>query len=275
MKVGFIVPIKYLNLSLESDFHLILPHIVEKYPEYGEFYKRRIEAGDFVMLDNSAFELGKPIDAQIQKRIAYELNVNEVVLPDFLSDSKETLKSIEKTLSTVYTNNDFSIAAVSQGKDIESYIDCFRQLVEIKEINTVCMPAIIEFPVKNIGWEVPFRMPEMVLRRIYLIEHLYERGIINELIKSRKQIHLLGSYDQVELYYYRTKGYNFVRSNDSSSAFVHGQRGIRYTLTGLPCKKIEEKIDFGCSNLTEYQIDCVKHNMNMIKWFAQGGWVVS
>jgi len=140
MKVGFIVPVKYLRLSLESDFHLILPHIVEEYPEYGKFYKKRIKAGDFVMLDNSTFELGRPIDIEKQREIAYKLQVNEVVLPDFLGDSNKTLKNIEKTLSTIYTNKDFSIAGVSQGKSFKSYINCFQQLIKIKEINTIGMP---------------------------------------------------------------------------------------------------------------------------------------
>ena len=58
MKIAFIPTIHTLETD-NTDYHLALTHLVLKYSEYAEFYKKKREQGDFVILDNSLIELGK------------------------------------------------------------------------------------------------------------------------------------------------------------------------------------------------------------------------
>ena len=61
---GLISPTKYLHLIPEdSTFHLLLAHLL-KDDEYAAFYRKRKEQGDFIIIDNGAFEFHKPLETR-------------------------------------------------------------------------------------------------------------------------------------------------------------------------------------------------------------------
>jgi hypothetical protein len=79
--------------STLSRHHLVLPQI--KNEQYRQFYKQRREKGDFIILDNGAYERNKDWHLLLEAIPFYDPDV--VVLPDFY------LKSWEKTLHEATT----------------------------------------------------------------------------------------------------------------------------------------------------------------------------
>ena len=83
MKFCPIVPIKYLSkLAGLSSNHMVLAQwLTEK--KYFNFYKKRKEKGDFIILDNGACELGKSLEPQVLLDWCEKLGgVDILVVPD-------------------------------------------------------------------------------------------------------------------------------------------------------------------------------------------------
>jgi hypothetical protein len=88
----------------------------------------------------------------------------------------------------------------------------------------------------------------------------------NDLIVKGKKYHLLGASDCVE--YRFLKKYPFITTADTSSPVVHGIHSISYYDYGLPCEKIEKKIDFDCK-LNLKQMQNITKNIRIVKNFAK------
>jgi hypothetical protein len=81
MQFCVISPIAGLNqFSTLSKSHLVLAQ--RKEPEYVEFYKERKRLGDFIILDNGAYET-EVVSTDRLIEMAREYNADVVVLPDF------------------------------------------------------------------------------------------------------------------------------------------------------------------------------------------------
>lgn len=101
MRFSPLVPINSLeSVASLSDFHLCLIHLMQESIEYANFYRERVLKGDFVILDNSACELGSSVSIEeIKHWYTYLEGPAVVVLPDtqegcnvqFLRESKEHL----------------------------------------------------------------------------------------------------------------------------------------------------------------------------------------
>ena len=282
MKIAIICPVPHLrDFAIQSDFHLILPHLYNKFPEYLEFYKERIKKGDFVIQDNSFFELEKSFDWRHSIEYAEDLKVSELVIPEVLNDREGCKKIRESFLNNVYYKykSKIPLLAVAQGKNAEDLIDDILDLQNVNEISTIGIPF-------DLRWEDLFYtqgVPSLTLRRVlnrwYVINKLVE---ISEIVGLKlKPVHLMGLSDGIELSHYRDKEkFYFIRSNDSSSAYVHGSNLIWYNNKGLPSEKISEKLDFG-SDLNSVSIklfgntspvslmnQCIDYNIEILKQFA-------
>ena len=84
MKIANICPPDLLDDVIDEGetYHLVLTSIINKYPAYREFYLERIERGDFVILDNDAYEITDGGSTDDLIRAIQELKPSEVVLPD-------------------------------------------------------------------------------------------------------------------------------------------------------------------------------------------------
>jgi len=280
IKLGIICPIPHLkDFAVQSDFHLVLPHLIKQYPEYKNFYVERSKAGDFVLLDNSIFELDTPLSNEELLDIAEECGFSEVVSPETINDSVESYSQLESFLTThQHRNSKVQVLAMLQGK---SFVEMSRyaiQLEDIKEVNTIGIP----FRLENVdsGEESFSSIKSLTLRRVFLrwkfIFHL-----ATCVGKGFQPLHLMGLSDGLELQMY--EGGNSaeldgltIRSNDSSSAFVHGAEMISYEDRGLPVEKISKKLDFtrdlaneGPKEIYNMCMLTINHNIKMLKQFAQ------
>jgi hypothetical protein len=84
MKIANITPIPLLDKVLDDleTYHLVLTSLMNESEAYRQFYQRRIARGDYVILDNDAFELGESLPVDAIGDAALEFHPSEVVLPD-------------------------------------------------------------------------------------------------------------------------------------------------------------------------------------------------
>jgi len=268
IRLGFIVPTAYLEeFASKSDFHLILPHVCEESEQYKTFYKQRAQQKDFVMLDNSIFELEYAYEGDKFIDLALETGVSEVVVPEVLRNRKESLKKTEKFLTLIHSRFPlffpFRLAATVQGETFDEMAEHIKELYKIKEINTICIPFDLDY--ESLYMCFYSKTLRRVVNRINFVAWMREMGYVE------KEVHLLGLSDGVELQVYKEEKYPFIRSNDSSSAFVHGYYCLKYTVKGLPVEKIEKKLDFSLKGpLSCLQRECIEHNISMLKAFVNG-----
>jgi hypothetical protein len=264
MQHGIICPVKWLEkFAIQSKFHLILPHLFEKYPQYKEFYKERAKKGDHILIDNSIFELEKSFDYKKILEYAEEIGAKEVSAPEVLKD-KEASKKLRDEFLNYYnkSGSKVNILAVAQGNNIIEIIESYAELMEVNEIKALGLPFDIDEEITGISDKVKSLTLRRVFNRWFIVDQISKMYFY----KEPKPTHLMGLSDALELQKYSK--YSWIRSNDSSTAFVHGVNKIRYTDKGLPCEKIKQKLDFGgYQSLNQQQIDDINYNINKIlKW---------
>ena len=98
MKLAIIAPTALLDKCNERshNFHLVLAHECINNHEYIRYYVERSMAGDHIILDNGAYELGNSIDGPTLLAVAEQLHPAEIVCPDVMFDKDETVaQSVE------------------------------------------------------------------------------------------------------------------------------------------------------------------------------------
>ncbi len=99
MKFAPVVPIAHLDLTLASDYHMALAHLILKYPEYEDFYARRSDEGDFVLVDNGVIELGHPMLPEAVATAARRVKATEVVLPDAVEGYEANMAAFHNAIN--------------------------------------------------------------------------------------------------------------------------------------------------------------------------------
>lgn len=267
MQHGIICPVSQLErFATQSKFHLILPHLIEQYPAYKEFYTYRAKEGDHVLIDNSIFELEKSFDYRKMIEYAEEIGAVEISAPEVLKDRDASRELRDEFLEYyVKSGSKVNILAVAQGRSIQEVENSYFELLGISEIKALGLPFDLD---DNTGeYASTEGIESLTLRRVLnrysLICGIDVIAILDKL--ELKPTHLMGLSDAVELQLYKHGEYNWIRSNDSSTAFVHGVNGVRYTERGLPCEKIKQKLDFGgYKELTPGQIEDINYNISTI-----------
>jgi len=266
MKLGIICPVKHLqDFATQSDFHLILPHLYNEFPEYKEFYRERIKQGDFVLQDNSIFEAGTSLDCHYLLEQAEDLGVSEMAAPEVLGDADESKKLLVKFLDYRETmGSKIPVFATVQGKTFQDMLDYFFELNGIDEVSTIGIPSDTDY-VSSYSYGYLSPTLKKVFNRLGLVQEIEKTRLIGNI--EIKPVHLLGLGDGVELQ--RQKYISWIRSCDSSTAYVHGAEGICYGMRGLPCEKITDKLDFGSSLGRQLQFHAVHYNIQMLKQFVK------
>lgn len=266
IKIAILAPILHLeDFSSLGDIDMALTHLVLKNQLYSSYFVKQILKNNYVILDNSVFELGRPMkDKHIIKAVKI-IRASEVVAPDFFGKGQKTVaycKSFIKVLKTNKMFDEFKIQAVAHGKDLKDWVECYNTLASMDNVDVIGVPFGIMF---NVPWAKKFstRTKQMAENRFKLIKYLVENCIINK----EKEHHCMGVSDGKELYELNKLG--VIRSNDSSSAVAHGMHGIVYTMDGLPCEKIKSKLNF-YAKIPEERFKDIYYNIKVLKAFASG-----
>ena len=269
MLVAHIVSVPHLDLVIQrkQGLHLILAHLCDEEPKYKEFYKKRAEAGDYIILDNSAYELGHSYPAERLFELGLEIGCKEIMAPEAFGDSKQTqdlvMDFVFKRDKYLSPTSGIGIFATICGATRYDFLQCYANLIQSSAITCVGLSYRVE-AFHSSAIKHPSRTMTRALNRIAMTKSLEEYGMVNR----TKAHHLLGCNDPTELYH-QSYMHPWIRSCDTSTAFVHGAAGIEFLPTkGLPGERVGN-IDFHLEVNDPVRIRKIQVNMDTLERMSQ------
>ena len=245
MKVAIIAPIPHLKYTQLGTMHMALAHLVLKSSAYSQFYKNE---SMFKILDNGTFE-GEPIPFEKVLTIAELINAQEIVLPDIMYDSKQTVQLADNTMGLLMKKGlltKYRWLGVVQGRTEEEWWDCFHYFNHHPHISTIGINKL----------STPLAFGGTTANaRLHVTKYLEEEGYV----KQNKAYHLLGgSYEIVREVHSHP---SWVRSIDSSAPIIYGGKGISLTRPNI--KAVKGPVDFDRSIAAIYE-PCIIENIQAI-----------
>ena len=179
----YISPISLLDqIPITSNTHLVLAHLVDQSEEYANFYKQRSELGDYIIQDNSAYELKEPYSPEKLLSLAKQCGAHAIVLPDYpFQHSQKTVDAAIK-YAPIYKEAGYQTFFVPQSEvgDLEDWIQAYMWASNNNNIDIIGISIL----------GVPNALPDIdpVFARVVMMQILKERYIFNE----HKHHHFLG-----------------------------------------------------------------------------------
>lgn len=161
-----------------TNYHLVLPHLLQQ-KVYRDFYISRGQEGhhgakDYVILDNGIAE-GMEIGAKHLMTLAEDLRPHEIVVPDTMGDSKDTLAKAQGFAR--YAEPDYKYMFVLQGSSPQEVMQCL-------------------YTIDNSPWAV-YITTLGIPRHLGDIHKWFRISLLEQLLQlefhNRYEIHFLGS----------------------------------------------------------------------------------
>lgn len=217
MGLAHIVPTSGLKYIENDPFQMTLAHLFDD-EEYFNHYKNELAKGNFVIMDNGAFE-GADLSNEEIYELYLRLKPTEVVLKDILLGGDESFEVTKESYEFFKDKNiDAKLMAVPQGNTIDEW-----------KANAL---KIIDLGVDTIG------IPRVVAR-------LYEGARLDaaKFVRDNDldiEIHLLGAAEDFKETKNVLDKVN-IRSMDTSLAFMINKEGLEISLES---KRPNKSIDF-------------------------------
>lgn len=258
MNISHELPLQLLKNSPKySDYDFCLPTYWYSSEEYKQYFLDAKSKGRFIIADNGLFE-----DDYFSPEDLYEF-INELqpdyfVLPDVWNDAEKSLKYAGDWVHYI----DFKhtkYMAVIQCTDLEIGSELYKEYIHLG-VSGIAFNHSSEaykdlFPHENIH-------VSKMMGRIQFINHLKKNNIIDPNIHH----HLLGCNTPDEFKYYG-KGYEFIKTADTSNPVIWGCQGKYYDIhTETSKTKPQEKIEvYFEQNITPDQISAIEYNIRQLK----------
>jgi hypothetical protein len=228
LKIALIPPIPDLDRCPRTGFHLILAHLLHE-EEYTRFYQVRRKAGDYLILDNGAHELGVSLKEGELLTLCRQLRAQELVLPDVLFDRRGTVERTKRMLKYIVNPNGWRhflsagaprFMLVPQGTDRADWAMCLKHLLEVWDEYSAKTPVKLANPVIGISKDYDDWKGGLA----YLIGH-YVEPLLR--IDGRQfDVHCLGWPNNLWAIAKVKRNQPYVRSTDSAKPFVYAKNGI-------------------------------------------------
>lgn len=141
----FIAPTEYLPMSAtKSRSHLVLAHLVNDDPTYRKFYQERSEAGDFIMMDNSAYELKEPYSPEKLLDLGKACGAHAIVLPDYPFQDSIVTSTAARKFAPIFKDAGLQTFYVPQSKrgNFEDWFDAYVWATEEEDIDIIGMSIL-------------------------------------------------------------------------------------------------------------------------------------
>lgn len=266
MKLALIPPYDLLQYTEESNYQLMLPQCVEESERYANHYHKLCQDGDqFVILDNGAAE-GVAFDWEKLIDIAYQFEVNEIVIPDTLGNKNETIEKAQmfkQYFEVGHTHcqwqflRDFQFMFVVQGQNLDEVLESAAWAAEESWITTIGIPRHM------------IDTLELQTARI---------RIANEITKMHvnKDIHFLGANGKApgemqSLATRATTNQAYVRGMDTSLPFNYAYKRYGVGTKLEPAVRSLHRPD-GYFNLPaeEFDPEILDHNVKVVFRYTNG-----
>jgi len=259
MKISHELPLSLLEHSLDwNDYEYCLPHLIDKFPAYRQFFLDSSERDRFIIMDNGLFEGVVHTTQDLLEKIDL-IQPNIFIVPDEWNDRDMTAKNA-KHWTQYKLPFKTKLMVVLQGKTINEIHTLYQQCVDLGYTHFAFNHSSVVYQ-ELVGSENT--LANQSVGRVLLIEYL----ITQKLIKDHHYIHLLGASTPQEFTYYRDLQPNLINSVDTSNPIIAGALSTRYTDIGLlekPLNKIEEFME---ANL-EDRLEDIKFNVSKFKEFC-------
>lgn len=244
-----IAPTSYLSYTAASNTHLVLAHIVDKDWQYCNFYRKLSDRGDDrIIMDNGAFELGKPYDPDKLIELAHMCGAHAIVLPDYPGQKSQLTIDAATTYAPIFKSNGFSTMYVPQSQ-VGDYSDWYNGYMWTHEEGNDLVDII--------GMSIlalPNAMPH--------IPKSYVRVVITELLQrtysfnKNKYHHYLGlnSGPALEIpALIRMKALNSCDSSNPVWMAILGHEYSYNTDSYLAVSKVKKEVDFSMPVINDGQ----------------------
>lgn len=241
--IALISPIRSLGTTLVSKTHMaIAPWVYQRDKRYVDFYRSRAEAGDYVILDNGAFETGQSIVAKDLIEVAESIGAKEIVVPDVFRDRKKSTKLTISSYKKLKDNFGGNLMIVPQGADEADWIEAFAELYD----KYGGEPHII--------WGIPKWLGEKNSTRANLIGKLpIGPG------DPAPTFHALGLSKFAEIHYFKDQ--MLIRGFDTSMPYVHAYYGHFTTAGTTQATDHARPDDFLTKSFNRAQTDAMYSNI--------------
>ena len=229
-RMAHIVPVGSLEKIQTRGYHMCLANIVTRDSVYADFYANLASDDDhWVLMDNGAAE-GEQLPTDILVKCYDAIQPDEIVLPDTLCDGVDTLRKTEEVIAKIdeyYQNKvPFSFMAVPQGKNLEEWYECAKQMVANPRIKTIGISKFLQIATNDIT--VRWKAAKLL------------DGLIKQNRRYDMEAHLLGCGESPLLIDSIRKSFPFVRGCDSAYAYLCTQADKRiYVDTSRPSGEID------------------------------------
>lgn len=240
-KISHIVSSDLLDMIDGRDFYMCLANVASKDENYCNFYKKKVEDGAFVLLDNGAAEADQ-MTLDVMWSVIEKINPSEVILNDCLMSCEETLeRSIEALKFYKQKGYKGQYLFVPQGSDLREWIRCYEYMKQYcletnEHISTI---GVSKFVTK--GWN----------------DSEARYSCCSYLNHDKPQVHLLGCHENINEVAKISNQFDFIRSNDTAIAYIYALSNKKITDGDRP----SGEINFIKSDLDESQIELLKENM--------------
>jgi hypothetical protein len=261
MKISHEVPLSLLKHNYEwSDYDYLLPHLLDKYQEYKDYFLKARKDERFIIQDNGLFEgVTHTIPDLLEKIHLIEPDI--FIVPDEWNDSIITAKNAKywKQLSLPERTN---LMVVLQGKTVNEIHLLYQTCLDLGYTHFAVNHSSMVY--QELGGSEN-SLANQSVGRVMLIEYLKSQ----DMIKDYHYIHLLGASTPQEFTYYRDNHPNLINSVDTSNPIIVGALGQRYSDMGLltkPSNKIEEFMEKDLAP----QLEDIIFNVYKFKKFCNG-----
>lgn len=256
-KVATIVPLNHLDEIQGDDYFMALSHAASN-RAYLDWFAQRSAEGKYVILDDSAVELGKPEPFEAYFSKAAYIGVSEIMLPDVFQNSEETLTlSLNAMKQIEHFDLDVDIMAVPHGRDTVEWLSCAVKLA--KMVKSYGVEPTIGISCRYTSMWGGSRLPAVLL----LLRAWRAR------LKTKPKIHLLGCYSDPRLEVYPIVECDMFIGVDSSYPSVYAQNGYELLPESLSLPRPVRNIDFIKDS---YDPALLRKNMEVWQNACRKGW---
>lgn len=232
-----ITPIEYLEYADWSTSHLVLAHLVDESDKYAEYYKVLSDRGDFVMMDNSAYELKEPYSPDKLLELGQKCGADAIVLPDYPFQPSSVTVEAAKKFTPIFKDAGVKtfFAPQSERGDIGDWINGYNWAANNPDIDIIGMSIL----------GIPNALPNIhyAYARVVMTQKLIDASMFN----FEKHHHYLGLNAGPALEIPSLLKMKALDSIDSSGPVWAGITGHRYSVDTdslQSVSKIKMPVDF-------------------------------
>jgi hypothetical protein len=262
MKISHELPLDLMKYAYKwNDYDYCLPHLIDKYSEYKEFfYYSRTHGNRFIIMDNGLFEGVLHTTEDLLEKINL-VRPDIFIVPDAWNDSNTTLVNAKSWMINYkqHLPEGVNLMAVCQGNDMTELTTTYQTLVDLGYTH-------IAFNHSSIAYQHEYTGMDHLKASMYGRMEFIRRLVASGTIRKSYYHHLLGCSLPQEFMSY--KDWPFIKSVDTSNPILVGAEGIRYMDSGITFKpehKLEHYFEMDLGN----RIEDIKFNVNMFKKFIK------